>query len=88
MKIMSLSEAKDRLTELAAEAGSGVVIAVTRDGVPLFELASQNRRRGLNIAAGRAFLRSRDMGDTVTHIADDFDDPLPEDFLLKPLSET
>jgi hypothetical protein len=39
----------------------------------------------MNLEAIRAYKRSRGIVSVVAFIADDFDDPLPEDFLLRPL---
>jgi hypothetical protein len=43
------------------------------------------KRGGLNLAAGQAYLRARGITNPVPFIADDFDNPLPEEFLLEPL---
>lgn len=46
------------------------------------------RRSGLRLDAIDAFKAKQGMTHIVAFIADDFDDPLPEDFLLRPLPET
>lgn len=85
MKTVSISDAKKRLSELAREVEKGETIIVTRDGRPIFDLVPHKARGGLDLAAGQAYLASRGITHAVGYIADDFDDPLPEDFLLKPL---
>jgi len=40
---------------------------------------------GINWDAGEIFLRERGATTLFAYVAPDFDDPLPEDFLLKPL---
>ncbi|NLS04518.1 type II toxin-antitoxin system Phd/YefM family antitoxin [Rhizobium sp. P32RR-XVIII] len=87
MKTVSIRDAKNRLTELAREVEEGETIVVTRNGRPVFDLVPHKPRGGLNLEAGQAYLRSRGITNPVPFIADDFDDPLPEDFLLRPLPE-
>ena len=88
MKAVSIREAKNRLTELAREVEGGERIVVTRNGRPVFDLVPHRKQGGLNLAAGEAYLRSRGIKKPVPFIADDFDAPLPEDFLLRPLPRT
>ncbi|TCU17218.1 prevent-host-death family protein [Rhizobium sullae] len=87
MKTVSIRDAKNRLTELAREVEEGETIVVTRNGRPVFDLVPHKPRGGLNLEAGQAYLRSKGITNPVPFIADDFDDPLPEDFLLRPLPE-
>jgi prevent-host-death family protein len=85
MKAVSIREAKNRLTELAREVEAGETIVVTRNGKPVFDLTPHRRRGGVNLEAGRAYLAARGITNPVPYIAEDFDEPLPEDFLLRPL---
>ena len=87
MKTVSIREAKNRLTELAREAEAGETIVVTRNGRPVFDLVPHKSGRGINFEAGHAFLREKGIANPFPFVADDFDAPLPEDFLLRPLSE-
>lgn len=87
MKSVSIRDAKNRLTELAREVEAGETIVVTRNGRPVFELVPHRKRGGLDFAAGEAYLAARGITNPVPFIADDFDAPLPEDFLLRPLSD-
>lgn len=84
MKTVSIRDAKNRLLQLAREVERGETIIVTRNGRPVFELVPHKERGGLNLAAGEAYLRSKGIENPVPFIAEDFDDPLPEDFLLRP----
>jgi len=56
-----------------------------RNGSPLFELTPHRPRKGLRLEAIEDFKRKRGIETIVAFIADYFDDPLPEDFLLHPL---
>ena len=87
MKIVSIREAKNRLTELAREVENGETIVVTRNGRPVFDLVPHRSQGGLNLEAARAYLEARGITNPVPYIAADFDDPLPEDFLIQPLPE-
>jgi prevent-host-death family protein len=85
MKTISIREAKNRLTEIAREVEEGETIVVTRNGRPVFDLVPHRQLGGLNLAAGEAYLRSKGLSKPVVWVAEDFDAPLAEDFLLRPL---
>ena len=85
MKTVSMRDAKNRLTDLARAVEDGETVVVTRNGRPVLDLVPHRKGGGLNLDAGRAYLRSKGIKNPVPFIADDFDAPLPEDFLLKPL---
>jgi prevent-host-death family protein len=85
MKTVSIREAKNRLTEIARYVEKGETIVVTRNGRPIFDLVPHKKRGGVSLAAAEAYLRAKGIKNPVPYIADDFDDPLPEDFLLRPL---
>ena len=85
MTVVSIKEAKNRLTELARRVEQGETVVVTRHGKPVFDLVPHKKKGGIDLEAGRAFLRSLGITDPVPYIADDFDEPLPEDFLITPL---
>ena len=86
MRTVSIKEAKDRLTVLARRVEKGETIVVTRNGKPIFDLVPHRHKVGLKLKAVAVFKRKHGIGSIVTHIADDFDAPLPEDFLLRPLA--
>jgi prevent-host-death family protein len=87
MTTVSIKEAKNRLTELARKVENGETITITRNGKPVLDLVPHKKKGGLNWEAGEAYLRKIGVKELVTYVADDFDDPLPEDFLLQPLPE-
>ena len=45
------------------------------------------KRGGIDLEAGQARLKAHGIDKPFPTIADDFDDPLPEDFLLRPLPD-
>ncbi|MFN3502594.1 MAG: type II toxin-antitoxin system Phd/YefM family antitoxin [Allorhizobium sp.] len=94
MKTVSLQEATRDLEALADAVERGEVVTVTRDGKPVLDLVphvegsagkSEQKKRGIDWEAMQAHLRSIGVENAVPYIAEDFDDPLPEDFLLRPL---
>ena len=85
MKTVSIRDAKNRLTELAREVEAGATIVVTRNGRPIFDLVPHQRRKGLRLEAIDEFKRKHGIKTIVPYIANDFDDPLAEDVLLRPL---
>ena len=85
MRTVSIKEAKDHLTALARRVEKGETFVVTRNGKPIFDLVPHRRKGGLNLKAIAAFKRKHGIRAIFTHIADDFDAPLAEDFLLRPL---
>ncbi len=84
---MPISEARRRLGALARLVEAGETIVVTRKGRPVVDIVPHRPRGGIDREAIEAFKRERGLDRLVEYIADDFDDPLPEDFLLKPLPE-
>ena len=86
MKTVSIREAKNRLTELAREVERGETIVVTRNGSPVFELTPHRPRKGLPARGDRGIRAQTRDQENRGILANDFDDPLPEDFLLRPLS--
>jgi prevent-host-death family protein len=87
MTTVSIKEAKNRLTELARKVEKGETVTVTRHGKPVFDLVPHKKKGGIDWEAGEAYLRKLGVKQLFTYVADDFDDPLPEDFLLRPLPE-
>lgn len=91
MKTVSLQEATRDLDALARAVEQGEVVTVTRDGKPVLDLVPHvetvevEKRKGLDFEAGQAYLRSIGVSKAFSYVAEDFDDPLPEDFLLRPL---
>lgn len=92
MKTVSIRDVHERFDELAQEVEQGATVTVMRDGKPLLDLVPHvekpqagERKGGIDWEAGQAYLRSIGVTDPFPYIADDFDDPLPEDFLITPL---
>jgi len=84
MKHVSIKEAKNRLPALVREVENGEHVVITRNGEPVAEVVPHKRRGGINWEGMRKWKEERGIGRVVTWIADDFDDPLPEDFLITP----
>jgi prevent-host-death family protein len=84
MTTVSIRDAKNRLTELARRVEQGEVIVVTRNGKPVFDLIPHSENIGARLDAVEAFRRKHGVERLVSFVADDFDAPLPEDFLTTP----
>ena len=85
MTTVNIKDAKNRLNELGRKAEAGETITVTRNGKPAFDLVPHKKRGGTNWEAGERYLREHGVDRLVSWVASDFDDPLPEDFLITPL---
>lgn len=91
MTSVSLDDASSDLADLTRRVEAGETIVLTRAGRPVADLVPhrvvEQRRSGLDLEAGEAYLRAAGIVRTPGFIAPDFDDPLPEDFLLRPLPD-
>lgn len=87
MTTVTMREAKNRLTELARLVERGERVVVTRNGKPVLDLVPHRPSSGINVERLEDGLRQLGIERVVTWIADDFDDPLPEDVLLRPLPD-
>ena len=85
MNSVSIKQAKDSFAELSRRVEGGETVVITRHGKPVLEMVPYKRKGGLDLEAGRRYLDSIGVKDPFPYVADDFDDPLPEDFLLRPL---
>ncbi len=85
MALYSIKQARDRFTELARLVEKGEEVVITRNGKPIAELVPHRPKGGLNLEAGEEFKRKHGIENFFGEIPEDFDDPLPEDFLLRPL---
>ena len=83
MPTVSIKEAKDRLTALARLVEKGETVVVTRNGKPIFDLVPHRKKNGSLRLSANSSASTR--GNIVTLVAEDFDAPLPEDFLVRPL---
>jgi len=77
MTRVSIREAKNRLTELARLVERGETVVVTRNGRPILDLVPYRRRGGLDLEAGRAYLREQGVTRLFPAAAEDFDEPRP-----------
>jgi prevent-host-death family protein len=80
---ISVKEAKNQLTELLRKVEAGEQVTITRNGVPVVDLVKHApAKKGLNWEAFFEYKRKHGIGKVVEWISPDFDDPLPEDFLI------
>lgn len=70
---------------LPVRSRKGEAITVTRNGRPVFDLVPHRKGSGLRLEAIDEFIEKHGATSIVPYISDDFDAPLPEDFLLHPL---
>jgi len=85
---VSIKEAKNKLSELVRRAEEGEAVILTRHGKVVAQIAPPPvKKGGINWEALAAYKKKHGIDKVVTFIADDFDDPLPEDFLITPLPE-
>lgn len=80
-----IEAAKSRLSELGRMVDAGERVIITKNGVPAYELSSVRKREGFNRAALEAWKRERGYSRLVGPYDGDFDEPLDEDILIKPL---
>ena len=85
MTTVSIKEARDRLTALARLVEKGETVVVTRNGKPILDLVPHKKKGGLNYEALAEYKRKHGIDRFFVDIPAEFDDPLPEDFLVKPL---
>jgi len=83
--VVPIGDAKDLLTELARLAAKGETVVITYAGRPIFDLVPHREKGRLSLEAGEEFLRQRGVKEIFPFVAGDFDVPLPEDVLLRPL---
>ena len=85
---ISVKDAKNQLSDLLHRAEAGEQIVLTRHGKPVVELRQfEKKRRSINFEALEAIKKSLGVEQIVTYISPDFDDPLPEDFLITPTTD-
>lgn len=85
---ISVKDAKNQLSDLLHRAEAGEQIVLTRHGKPVVELRPHEKKRnGINFAALDSIKKQLGVEQLVTYISPDFDDPLPEDFLITPTTD-
>jgi prevent-host-death family protein len=86
-----VKEAKAKLTELLRAAEAGERIVLTRHGKPVADLvphgAGQAEEKPMSLLDRVEAWHKANPSPDIGWISDDFDDPLPEDFLLQPLPD-
>jgi prevent-host-death family protein len=84
MTRISVTDARNRLAAIArqVETTSGTV-TITRYGRPIVDLVPHRPKGGVDLDASKAFLRQRGVDKFFKSVADDFDEPLPENFLIR-----
>jgi prevent-host-death family protein len=88
MAVVSVLDAENQFAELARRVEGGETVTVTRDGEPILDLVPRKPHKpgkGINWEALAAYKKKHGIDKFFPFIPDDFDDPLPEDFLLQPL---
>lgn len=84
MKTASIKQAKDRLPALVREVEAGERVTITRNGKPVADLVPHRRQGGLDFSVIEKWKKEHGVDQIFGPIPDDFDDPLPEDFLITP----
>jgi antitoxin (DNA-binding transcriptional repressor) of toxin-antitoxin stability system len=82
-----IKEAKNRLSELAHLVRDGERVVITLRGEPHVEMViagGDAKPKGFNFDAVRKWKEARGYKLRVGPLTPDFDDPLPEDFLITP----
>lgn len=73
---MSIREAKARFSEAIAAVESGESVLVTKHGKPVAQISQPPAaRRGIDWAAGDAYLKERGLDNIKVMLPDYFDDP-------------
>lgn len=81
-----LKEAKNRLSELVRVMEQGERVVVTRRGEPVFEMVAP-RKGGIDFDALDRFKEAHGLPHNIVGpLPPDFDDPLPEDFPITPIT--
>ena len=87
MKQVSIKEAKDTLPALVRAVEAGEQVVITRNGTPVAEVIPHKRKGGIDLEGLRRWKEENGYTIVAGPIPDDFDDPLPEDFLITPLPD-
>ena len=84
MKHVSIKEAKDTLPALVRAVEAGEQVVITRNGKAVAEVIPLRRKGGIDLEGLRRWKEENGIDELIGPIPDDFDDPLPEDFLITP----
>ncbi len=91
-----IRDLEKELASVSRQIAAGERVVVTKDGEPVFDLkpypaeteggwAPEPPKKGIDLEAGRARLAALGVSKPFQYVAPDFDEPLPEDFLIRPL---
>lgn len=91
LREVSVKEAKAKLTELLRIVEAGERIVLTRHGKPVADLVPHGQgtaeEKPMSVLERLESWRKENPPLGIGWVAPDFDDPLPEDFLLQPLPD-
>ena len=99
METVPIEQLHGMINELVQRVEQGETVTFTRDGKPVADLVPHvgkpetpesvkpKSKGGLNYEWLEEFKKERGIDRIVTYIDPNFDDPLPEDFLLRPLPD-
>ncbi len=90
LREVPVKEAKAKLTELLRAVEAGERITLTRHGKPVADLvphASANKEKPMSVLERVAAWHKANPTPNIGWVSDDFDDQLPEDFLLQPFPD-
>lgn len=82
---VSIKEAKNRLTAIIRAVEDGQCVVLTRNGKPVVEIVRHVPKGGIDLEGLRRWKEENGYTIVAGPIPDDFDDPLPEDFLIRPM---
>lgn len=85
-----VKEAKAKLTELLRRVEAGERITLTRHGKPIADLVPHGQgeeERPMSVMERYEAWHKANPSEKIGWVSPDFDDPLPEDFLLQPLPD-
>lgn len=86
MNTVTLEDIAENLDEFARRVEAGETVTVVRDGKPVLDLVPRRQPKGgLNLDTIDAFKKKHGIDTLIEYVAEDFDAPLPEDFLITPL---
>lgn len=85
MPHVTMKEAKTRLTELVAAAEQGERVVITRHGKAAVELVPCKGAGGVRLSHIGGIKRRLGIERVVEAVPEDFDAPLPEDSLIRPI---
>lgn len=83
-KRVSIKDAKNRLPAIVRAVEGGERVVITRNGQPVADLVRHVRKGGIDLEGLRRWKEENGIDQIVGPIPDDFNDPLPEDFLISP----